>query len=73
MRVEVYGEPRGEWGEMCLESLVDFCRQRMCMAFKMKMDENRGGGGGGLGCVVVWRRFELVSKRGKWCLEGLHP
>ena len=37
----------------------------MCMAFKMKMDET--------GVFVVWRRFELVSKRGKWCLEGFHP
>ena len=28
---------------MCLESLVGFCRERMCMGFKMKMEEMEGG------------------------------
>ena len=42
MRVKVEGELRGGWGGMCLESLVGFCRERMCMAFKMKMEGMKG-------------------------------
>ena len=60
MRVEVEGQLRGGWGGMCLESLVGFCMERMCMDFKIKME----------GMERAWRRFEMVSKRGKGVWRG---
>ena len=50
MRVEVEGKLRGGWVGMCLESLVGFCMERMCMAFKKKYGRDGKGVGEGLKC-----------------------
>ena len=47
MRVEVYGEPRGGWGWMCLESLVGFCREINVYGFQNEDGRDSRG----------WRRF----------------